>query len=186
MRAAQFVEDGDKIFISASYTALLMLSYITAKNVTLFTNNTNAIGVTRRADMKLILIGGELNAPVGMLTGEVALNSLRSISLDKSFLGCHGISAQRGITTSIPAEAAVNDLILERTSGKKILLADRTEVGRNATFICGKCDRVSCLITDSLSNKGELRKLRRHMAVLQIKIPTEKNPVPETEESIEE
>jgi DeoR/GlpR family transcriptional regulator of sugar metabolism len=175
MRAAQYVEQGDNIFINSSYTALLMLPYIKARDVTVITNNARAVGIKRKDDMTLILTGGEVRSPGNVLLGDFALNTMEKISVSKSFLGCSGITAQKGMTTSVLQESTINDLILAKTSGKRFILADRTKIGRISNFACGTCDRLSCLITDSMASRSEVKKLRRRIEVIQVKMPTQEN-----------
>ena len=175
MRAAQHVEPGDSIFINSSYTALLMLPYVNAKNVTVITNNARAVGVKRRNDMTLILTGGEVRSPENTLHGDFTLSAMEKIRVSKSFLGCGGITAQNGITVSILQESVINDLILAKTSGKRFILADRTKVGRISNFTCGTCDRLSCLITDSMASKPEVKKLCQHIEVIQVKMPVQED-----------
>jgi DeoR/GlpR family transcriptional regulator of sugar metabolism len=174
-RAAQHVERGDTIFVNSSYTALLILPYIEARNVTVITNNARAVSIKRKDDITLILTGGEVCPPTDVLLGEFALDAMEKISVSKSFLGCSGITAQKGITTAILQESAINDMILTRTSGKRFILADRTKIGRISNYTCGSCDRLSCLITDSMAPKKELKKLRRHIEVIQVKMPEQNN-----------
>jgi DeoR/GlpR family transcriptional regulator of sugar metabolism len=174
MRAAQYVEQRDTIFINSSATALLMLPYIEAKYVTVVTNNTKAIDIKRREDMMVILTGGELSSPENVLLGDLALNGVGHTMASKCFLGCSGITVKTGITTSILREAAINELMLTRTFGKRFILADRTKVGRASNFICGECDRLSCLITDATALKEEVAKLRQHIEVIQAPMPSQK------------
>jgi DeoR/GlpR family transcriptional regulator of sugar metabolism len=175
MEAARHVNRGDTIFINSSYTALLMLPYITASQVTVVTNNPKAIDFKRRDDTTLILAGGQVCSPENILFGELTLNSMKDIDASKSFLGCNGITVQKGITSTLQQEAAINDLMLGKTSGERFILADRTKVGRTSFYMCGTCERFSCLITDSTASNSEVKRLSRHMEVIQVTIPAQRN-----------
>ncbi|MCF7931278.1 MAG: DeoR/GlpR family DNA-binding transcription regulator, partial [Acholeplasmataceae bacterium] len=94
--AARFVEDGDTIFINTSSTALLMLEYITAKQVTIVTNNGKAIFCESKDNLFVVLTGGELRMPKESLVGDFAINNLNRVKAAKAFLGCSGISAEGG------------------------------------------------------------------------------------------
>ena len=61
--AAQYVEDGDTIFINTSSTALLVLKYIRNKRVTVITNNGKAIFMEHDPLVSIVLSGGELRIP---------------------------------------------------------------------------------------------------------------------------
>lgn len=61
--AAQYVKDGDTIFINTSSTALLVLKYIKNKRVTVITNNGKAIFMDHDPMVSICLSGGELRIP---------------------------------------------------------------------------------------------------------------------------
>ena len=122
--AAQFVSDGDTIFINSSSTALLTIKYITAKMVTVITNNGKAIFSDLNEDINIILTGGELRPPKEVMLGEFALNNLNLVTANKCFLGCSGLTVEEGFTTAAMQEVAINQLMLSRVTGKKYILAD--------------------------------------------------------------
>lgn len=159
--AASMVEDGDAIFINTSSTAVLILNYITAKNVTVITNNGNVFHANITAqNLSIVLTGGELRFPKSSMTGEFALNNIKRVTGDKCFLGCAGITSSEGITTNILPEASINETMLTRTSGPKIIVADHTKIGIHQNFLSGSTSMVDCLITDAEADDTELEKFR--------------------------
>jgi len=158
-RAAQFVADGDTIFINSSSTALLMLKYITSKMVTVITNNGKTIFHDSRDDINIVLTGGELRTPKEAMVGEFALNNLNRVTAVKSFLGCSGLTSEEGFTTAAMHEVAINQLMLSRVTGKRYILADHTKIGRKHSFISGSPDQISCIITDTEADKTVLDSL---------------------------
>lgn len=169
-RAAQFVEDGDTIFINTSSTALLMLRYIDAKMVTVITNNGKAIFSESPDDMIVLLTGGELRAPKEAMVGEFAINNLSRVMATKCFLGCSGITIEEGITTAVLQEVAINELMLERVTDQRYLLADHSKVGRKHSFMSGNADQISCLITDTEADRRVLEHLRQ-LGVQTVQVP---------------
>lgn len=159
-RAAQLVEDKDTIFVNTSSTALLMLDYITANRVTVITNNGKAIFCNTKNDMIVVLTGGELRSPKEAMVGDFAINNLSKVMATKSFIGCGGITAEDGITTSILAEASVNAIMLERVSGGRYILADHTKIGKVHSFVSAPIDKIDYLITDTEANEKVLMSLR--------------------------
>lgn len=154
-RAAEFVDDGDTIFINTSSTALLMLSYIKGKRVNVITNNANAVFIQKDFKINVILTGGELREPKESMVGEFALNNLAKVSSNKTFIGCSGISADVGITTAVLAEVAINELMLKQSTGTCFVLADSTKIGHNHSFVSNTLKRVDVLITDTLADEYE-------------------------------
>ena len=65
--AASLIEDGDSIFINTSSTALGIVKYITAKNVTIITNNGNIISEKNPPNATVVLLGGELRYQKGTM-----------------------------------------------------------------------------------------------------------------------
>lgn len=147
-KAAQFVEAGDTIFINTSRTALHVLRFIDAPNVTVITNNVLATSIPHRSDMTLILTGGEVRYPKYAMVGDVAQRTIQSIRANKAFLGCSGLSVDKGMTTEYFSEVGVNNQMLQNVSGPVFLLASHVKLNWNSNFVSGPIDYVSKLITD--------------------------------------
>jgi DeoR/GlpR family transcriptional regulator of sugar metabolism len=166
--AAAQVEDGDIIFINTSSTALAMLPYITAKQVTVISNNVKAAYSEHRDDMILVFTGGELRFPKEAMVGDFALNNLKRVSASKCFLGCNGITAEEGITTAVLQEAGINNLMLTRVTGPRFILADKSKIGRRLNFIYGQLHEITRLITDTEAPQAVLDELRKNIDVVQV------------------
>jgi DeoR family transcriptional regulator, fructose operon transcriptional repressor len=154
-RAAEFVDNGDTIFINTSSTALYILKYIKDKKVNVITNNANAVFVQKDHNISVILTGGELREPKESMVGEFAYNNLLRVSANKCFIGCSGISASAGLTTAALAEVAINELMLRQCTGTSYVLADSTKVGHNHSFVSSTLDKINYLITDDQATKEE-------------------------------
>lgn len=157
--AAAFVEAGDVIFVNASRTAQLILCYVEAPNVTVITNSIMAANMPHRSDLTLVLTGGELRYPMNTMTGSIAQQSLSSIKANKAFLGCSGLSVERGMTTEHYGEVAINHFMLTNITGSTYLLASHSKLGRDASFTSGEIQLIRELITDSGASQEQLRAL---------------------------
>ena len=147
--AASFVEDDDLIFLNTSSTALMMLPYIEAKNVTVITNNGNAIKHNYRSNLSIILTGGELRHPKESMVGDYAVRTLMGISARKCFLGCSGLSLERGMTTINFNEVSLNELMVERTVGDTFILCDHTKIQHDENYTSCSLEKIGHIITDS-------------------------------------
>jgi len=159
--AASFVSDEETIFINTSSTALSMIGYITAENVTIVTNNGRALEMPLNATMTVILTGGEIRIPKWAMTGDFALASIVRARATKCFMGCSGITAQAGIMTATSQEAPVNTAMIDHAD-HVFVLADFSKVGTEASFVYGQADQIDVLITDAAANARELDRLRAH------------------------
>ena len=157
--AAALVEDNELLFINTSSTALAILPHIAATGVTVVTNSTAAQHFPAPPNGMILLTGGEVRAPRGVLSGEFALANVRSVSATTCFVGCAGISTVTGITSTTQQEATVNSLMVER-SDRMVLLADSSKLGIAAGFTYVDLDGVNLLITDTGATDEDVEVLR--------------------------
>lgn len=145
---ARIVDDNELLFINTSSTALDLVPHITAQGVTVVTNSALAQDLPTPPSGMILVTGGEIRPPRGVLSGEFALANIRSVSATTCFVGCAGISTVAGITSTTQQEATVNSLMVER-SDRMVLLADSRKLGMTAGFTYAPLDRVTLLITDA-------------------------------------
>ena len=147
--AASFVENGDLIFLNTSSTALMMLPYIKAENVTVITNNGNAIKNSYPPNIHIILTGGELRRPKESMVGDYAVRTLMTFNARKCFLGCSGISLDKGMTTANFNEVALNELMIQQTRGDTFVLCDHTKFEVSERYVSCSLNRIKHILTDS-------------------------------------
>ncbi len=158
--AASLVDDGDSLLINTSSTALQLLRFLNARNVTVITNNGRAINYEHPDGVSVILTGGELRYPKEAMVGEFAERNLSKVYAQKAFVGCSGISVECGVTTENVNEVNLNELMLTRATGESYILADHTKIGKNCSFQTCQIDQVTHLITDELASKEVLDAFR--------------------------
>lgn len=159
-KAAEFIEDGDTIFINTSSTALLILKYIKNKRVNVITNNANAVFVQKDSLINVLLTGGELREPKESMVGEFAYNNLSRVSANKAFIGCSGISAQVGMTTAVLAEVAINEVMLRQCTGPRFVLAEGSKIGHNHSFVSSAINKIDYVVTDSSAPEEAVNQLK--------------------------
>lgn len=158
--AAEFVEDGDTIFINTSSTALKMIPYITANNVKVFTNNAKVTQTKIPNNISVFLTGGEIRYPKYSVTGDFALNTINQVYASKAFIGCSGIT-ENGITTMIPQEVIINKSMIER-SKETFVLAEHHKIGNTYDFSSGSIQDIDYIICDYNSDDNKLKKIAMH------------------------
>jgi len=159
--AAGLVEDGDTIFINTSSTALMMIPFIKAKNVTVITNNGNAVNMPKGHRVRVLLTGGELYNIKGTMVGDFALENLARVTAKKAFVGCSGLSMQNGMTTEILEEVNLNRAMVQRVVGKTYILADHTKLGKNSSFVSVPVDAIENVITDAGAPASVIEAMKR-------------------------
>lgn len=146
--AAKLVSNDELLFVNTSSTALDMVPHIKAQGVTVVTNSANAYKLPIPPNGMVLVTGGEVRRPRGVLSGVFALANVGSVSATTCFIGCAGISTAAGVTSTTQQEAAVNSLMVERAD-RMVLLADSSKLGMAAGFSYATLDQVSILITDT-------------------------------------
>lgn len=153
--AARMVADHDIIMLDSGSTTLEVARAITAKNVTVITNDIK-IGtlIAERGDMTLIMPGGVLLPSVYALTGNETSASLERMKVNKLFLGCDAIDFGWGVSNRTIQEVAVKQTMM-RSAKEVIAVADQSKFGQQVfAHVCNITD-LHMLICDALSAQQE-------------------------------
>ena len=150
--AAQLVEDGDTIFLNSGTTTTEVVRQLRLRtdlpNITLITNNVTAALDTREAPFELILLGGSFRSRSNSVVGRFAVDVLRQVYADKAFIGVDGISLKYDCTTPVNAEAEIARVMIERTRGRGIVVADHSKWGVVSNFLLASLEQVDDLVVD--------------------------------------
>lgn len=157
-KAAELIEPKDVVFINSSATAMRVLKYIKARAVVVVSNNARMIDQPHDPGLELILTGGEVYGNKQSLIGEFALNTLSKIKATKCIIGVSGISVKGGITSEVLPETALNQVMLKRCNGSKIVVTDGSKIGRERNFLSGSISEITHLITDDSADPIELER----------------------------
>lgn len=160
-RAAHFIEDGDVVFVNSSITAIMIINYIKYKKVTIITNNARAINYNPDKGVTILFTGGEVRFPKKSITGDLALSTINSITANKCFIGCSGLTKD-SVSTGYVKEALINKAMIQRTKGKKFLLCDHTKFNLSFSFDYAKFSDCDYLITDVLANKDIINHIKEN------------------------
>ncbi len=168
-RAASLVEDGDRLLINGSTTALDALDFLGEKRVQVFTNNGAAVNRTFPAGVELTLSGGVLRGDGHIMTGDCAMRNLLMVEAEKAFIGCTGISPDGEILCGIPAELGINETMISHAHTYYIL-ADYTKIGKASTYASCSLEKPGVIITDEKASPDVVERLRTiGMTVVQVK-----------------
>jgi len=150
--AADLVQDGDTVFINSGTTTTEVMRCLAGRDnldhITLITTNLTGTLQVRRPGFDVILLGGLFRPPSNAVVGAFARRSLSRVYASKAFIGVDGISLKAGVTTPISAEADVARLMVERTRGQVIIVADHSKWGVISNFEIAPLKSVQVLVTD--------------------------------------
>jgi DeoR family transcriptional regulator of aga operon len=123
------------------------------------TSNLRAALEVQEAGFELILLGGTLYRRSNAAVGLFAIENLKRMTANKTFIGADGISLKFGYTVPSNPEAELVRLMIERTHGSVIVVADHSKWGVVSNFEVAQIDEVHTLVTDdklSRSARAEL------------------------------
>lgn len=99
-------------------------------------------------DIGLTLLGGQVRGLTAAAVGPSTLSALDSLRPDLAFVGANGVSADFGLSTPDPAEAAVKQAIV-RSARRVVAVADRAKFGVESFVRFADLDEVDILVTDA-------------------------------------
>jgi len=158
-RAAQLVEDGDRVIIDSGSTALLFARKLRDRKLTVLVNSVYALNELIGAPhIELITVGGSLYEPGMSFVGPLAESFLDKTHVDKVFLGVNGVTV-KGISVNNIQEAGIKSKMIG-AADQVIVLADASKIGINSFAFLAPLEHVHTLVTDSGITAENLEDLR--------------------------
>jgi DeoR/GlpR family transcriptional regulator of sugar metabolism len=146
--ALGLIEDHDSIYLDGGSTVLALARLLDQRSgLTIVTNSLTAASELMESKHRLILVGGEFRAISRTLVGPLSRHIVRSLNVNKAFMGTIGFVAADGLTTTDPGEAFTKTEVMKR-SEKVILLADHTKLGKRS--LARSEGAIHTLITDQI------------------------------------
>ena len=107
-----------------------------------------AAGLAARTDLTVRVLGGVVRGITQAAVGPEALATLSHLRVDLAVLGTNGLTAEHGLSTPDPEEAAVKTA-MARAARRVLLLADATKIGQEHLVSFADTDDVDLLVTDA-------------------------------------
>ncbi len=148
--AAEYVEDGDIIFIDSGTTTLNMIPFLAnVGNITVLTNSMYVINrCMEYPNLKIISFGGLLNLETASFTADYcSLDHIKRFNIRKAFMAATGVSIENGATNASPGEMNIKNLIT-KISDTCFLLVDATKFDRSALLTYADLPDFRYVITD--------------------------------------
>jgi|SRR5690625_1862867 len=156
-RAADLIEDGDNIILDSGTTTLHIAKAIMDKrNLTVITNDINIAATLRfSTSIKVIVTGGVLFSESYMLNGLITDETLRSINIQKSFIGTPALHHEKGLTHfNEYLVSAKKEMI--HAAKQIIVVTDHTKVGRVSTHSVASINNIDNLVIGKEIEEAEL------------------------------
>ena len=141
------------VFLDAGTTTAAVLAQLAprlpAGAIELVTHALTLANVLAEApNVSLTLIGGRVRGLTAAAVGAGTVREIESLRPDVAFLGTNGISADFGLSTPDPDEAAVKRAIV-RSARRVIAVADAEKFGRELLVGFASLSDIDVLVTDA-------------------------------------
>ncbi|AAK79398.1 DeoR/GlpR family transcriptional regulator of sugar metabolism [Clostridium acetobutylicum] len=159
----KFVDNGDTILIEAGSTNALLAKQISeARNVHIITNSLYiAENLKLKENVKITLIGGELQKEGDALVGPVAKACLNEVIVDKAFIGMDGFSKELGFCCSDFFRAEIAKEMCSKAN-KVIVLGEASKFENVGVTLTAKFNEVYTVITDTKISKENMNILKEN------------------------
>ena len=147
--AAEFVTNGDAVFLDASSTALALAHALRQqRDLTILTHSlVVAQSMLDAPGVSLVMTGGTLQRETVSLMGTDGLVVLSKYNIKTGFFGAHGLSFPEGLTDVSPGEAEVKRAVVAKCR-QVVALIDATKWGRVGPASFARPEELNVIITD--------------------------------------
>jgi DeoR/GlpR family transcriptional regulator of sugar metabolism len=148
-RIAALVEDGTRLMLDSSSTALYVLKKIKDKrNLTVITNSVKIlIELADKADWTVLSTGGVLKRGALSLTGSSAEKMIHSYHVDLAVCSCKGLDMELGITDSNESDSLIKQAMFA-SAERRILALDGDKFDRKSFVKVCDIGQIDCIVTD--------------------------------------
>jgi DeoR family transcriptional regulator of aga operon len=159
--AAAMVEDGQAVGLTGGTTTQQVARALSARRgLTVVTNAINVAIELVDADIRTVVVGGELRGRSWELVGPLSEPVASQLHLDVFFAGVDGLSASGGLTTHNPLEARIDRVLIDRAQ-RIVVVCDHTKLGRATFAQIAPLEIVHEVVTDSGADPAQVRELER-------------------------
>ncbi|WP_304459295.1 DeoR/GlpR family DNA-binding transcription regulator [Alicyclobacillus sendaiensis] len=160
--AAQFVTDGDIIFVDSGTTTLEMFEHLKHREITVITGNLDFIvRCMPYPNLTVITIGGILERRTNSFVSLKDTGVLSTYNINKAFMASTGISLETGVTNASALETDIKREAVER-SMYTYLLVDHHKFDKFGLMTYCQLSDIDYLITDSQPNDKYVQYAREH------------------------
>ena len=147
--AAEFVNDGEVIYIDSGTTTMHMLPHLAEKNfLTIVTASIYVLELaTRYINLNVIATGGNLQPPIKALVGADVVNCIKNYNFSKIFLASTGISIEHGATNASPLECEIKKELVKKSCAK-YLLVDNSKFDVASLMTYSNLSDIDHVVTD--------------------------------------
>jgi DeoR family fructose operon transcriptional repressor len=138
------------IIIDSGSTALQLADILDReRELTVVTNHVPIIrSLATSEHPEVIVLGGALRRRTMAFVDETSVDTLRDMTVDVAFIGCDGMSPERGFTTPYREEVAIKRAMMA-SARRVVMMFDHSKVGNEQLYRFADIDEVDVIYTDT-------------------------------------
>lgn len=147
--AAEFVNDGDIIYLDTGTTCLPMVEHLSSRTCTILTNSLQVcIKAIPYPNLQVISLPGTLKRETLSFVGSDIVEYLNTFNIQKAFMASTGVSLENGLTNASMEEYYIKKAVI-KNSHTRLLLSDHTKFGRVSLMTYSSLLDIQHIITDA-------------------------------------
>ncbi len=160
-KAAEFIEQGDKVIIDSGTTCLYLAQELRQKKevsvITLDVKIAEELG--KYGNIESNIIGGVIRPGYYTIGGSSALDNLRRFYAQKVFLSVAAFDLEYGITNASEFEVGVKKLLVEM-GAHVYVVTDYTKINTHTMYRVAPCSSINTLITNKELDEQTAQRIR--------------------------
>ncbi|MGI6440168.1 MAG: DeoR/GlpR family DNA-binding transcription regulator [Sphaerochaetaceae bacterium] len=147
---AKMIPAGSTVMLNSGTTTFLVCQELKKKsNLNIVTNSIEAaLDLGSSPSLRVILLGGDINAQYGFLYGNDTIEQMVHYKADYAILAMDGVCNDGRLTTFHSEEALVDRIMIER-SRKTIIVADSSKYQHEGFYFVSDLEPNSVWVTDT-------------------------------------
>lgn len=160
--AASTVQPGEFLFLDAGSTNLALAECLPDDlDLSVATNAVDiAATLLQRGDVRLLMVGGMVDAAVGGCIDAAAVQAVAALDIDRCFLGACALSASRGIAAFHHADALFKQALLA-ASRTRVALITTDKLDARAPHRVAPAQRLDGIVVEADAPRPALAALRK-------------------------
>jgi DeoR family fructose operon transcriptional repressor len=157
--ASLFIKENDTILLDGSSTTEKLIPHLIKFKKLILITNSIPIAFTflyTKNNIKLIFLGGEVNKEIGNSFSFETYKMIRSLNVDKVFMGVCAISPKLGMSVPIINEGHIKKAMI-KSAREAYFLVDSEKFGTRLLYNIGQIKPEYTIITDSKIKEETLK-----------------------------
>lgn len=170
---AGMVNNGDVVFLDSGTTTLEVARKISAKNITVITNDLNIVfALNNSSTVNLFVSGGEVRRGTNNLIGSKALSFFDGIHGNILFMGVEGVDPETGFTIPDLDEVLIKKQMMKSVD-RVVVVADKSKIGRHTLGVIAPLSAAHMLVTDAGAPEALLAPIQEKVPVTLAQLESE-------------